>query len=110
MPSRQHSLQFHSGVIEYPPYLPIPGDGGWAAGRHLPFYMGSTFTNMCDFYSIVHDIVWNYYDCDFTIAPASRAKIDFAQESYFKLLRWADALPLELARAESNAHHIVIAQ
>jgi hypothetical protein len=114
---RFRCLHFQTGQIESPPHLPIPGDErssddkGKALQPHpLPPYMGRTFPRMCVFWSIVHDIVWKYYDGEDRVAPASRAHFEFAQAEYQRLLEWADDLPLELARGNENTHNVVIAQ
>lgn len=65
---------------------------------------------MCRFWSIMHDVIWAYYDGEDYVAPASRAHFSFAEDAYQRLLHWADDLSLDLARGSESTHHVVIAQ
>ena len=76
----------------------------------LPAHIGKSFTAMCYFWAIIHDVIWAYYDSEDFVAPASRAHFQFAEDAYQRLLHWADNLPLDLARSNESAHHVVLAQ
>jgi hypothetical protein len=111
-----HSFHFHTGKISHPPFLPIPGDASniedfaEAASKPLPTYMGGTFTKFCEFWKIVHEVIWSHYDGDDITIPYDIATLGFAETTYRRLLEWADTLPLMLARGDQNSHHVVTMQ
>ncbi|KAI1143960.1 hypothetical protein F5Y05DRAFT_407359 [Hypoxylon sp. FL0543] len=107
------SLHLHRAEIETPPLLPMPGEYFETHGysnsslQHIrtfvPTRVGEAFKAICKFNLVVHDIVWNYFGESDTV-PAARATIGFAERIYQRLIDWAAALPLELARGRRNRH------
>ncbi|GJD05294.1 C6 transcription factor [Colletotrichum higginsianum] len=63
-----------------------------------------------DMWIIFSDVLRRFYgpqDDDLLHQPPP-SSLRFAEETYHRLLRWASALPLQLARAEENGHNVVM--
>ncbi|KUI52891.1 Nitrogen assimilation transcription factor nit-4 [Cytospora mali] len=110
-----HGMNYQSTHIRIPPWLPIPGSiivrfEGPPVTFELPSYMGNSFPELCKLMPIINDILNNYYDHGDRIPPIVRASVglNFAEQTYGKLLQWADSLPLYMARGDSMPHHAAI--
>ncbi|OBR09654.1 C6 zinc finger domain containing protein [Colletotrichum higginsianum IMI 349063] len=110
------STQLHQRLIEHPPRGPLPGDSIHAArdADTIPkedkrrVYNEVLLTEHCRLSQIVHDVVKIMYGPKQT--PCAKAvSLAFAEETYGRLLMWADSLPLELAQGDHCTHHAVIA-
>ncbi|KAI1633796.1 hypothetical protein F4809DRAFT_569424 [Biscogniauxia mediterranea] len=108
-----HSLHVDRGVIETPPLLPMPGQY-IETHEHIQHAqhqlqalvsskVGDVFQPMCHLALIVHDIVWTYFNRG-DMVPVEQATINFAEQTYLRLFKWAASLPIELAR-ENNSEH-----
>lgn len=119
MVDSMRSLHLHRAEIDIPPLLPMPGEyfetHGYAdysyshTRTHIPTRVGGAFKAMCKFNLIVHGIIWTYFGKSDDV-PAARATMEFAENTYEKILEWAKSLPLELARGRRNRHSILMLQ
>ncbi|KAI1500427.1 hypothetical protein F5X99DRAFT_239715 [Biscogniauxia marginata] len=108
-----HSLHVDRGVIEAPPLLPMPGQYFETHEYIQPSQhqlqslvstkVGDVFQAMCHLSLVVHDIVWTYFNKG-DVVPAERATINFAEQTYLRLFKWAASLPIELARENTSDH------
>jgi len=94
--------------------MPRPGNGKlgqnvqdeeasrvWSEPRIIDAY--------CSLWLIFHDMACRYYS-DEDERPVDRATIEFAVETYRRLLAWASGLPLDLARGDQNGHAVTMMQ
>ncbi|WQF89366.1 Putative zn(2)Cys(6) fungal-type DNA-binding domain-containing protein [Colletotrichum destructivum] len=109
------STQLHQRLIEHPPSGPLPGDSIHAARDadtiskedKRRIYNASLLKEHCRLSQIVHDAVKIMYGPKQT--PCAKAvSLAFAEETYGRLLMWADSLPLELAQGDQCTHHAVV--
>ena len=104
-------MNYQNAYIDIPPWLPIPGtaifrsDGG-SEPFGLPAYMGRSFTELCWLTPLINEMLHNYHDSGDGVAPTSRASFSFAQGLYRRLLGWADAVPVAMARGGDMPHHV----
>ncbi|RGP58993.1 conidial development fluffy [Fusarium longipes] len=95
-----HSINFRTQHrILRPPSLPIPGD---AYGPPLIDHMGKTFTWICKFWSITHEIFGEGFN------SYSRLPMSHAHQMYQLLLDWAAVLPDEVKRSDTCPHHVLV--
>ncbi|KAK2004234.1 hypothetical protein LX36DRAFT_596341 [Colletotrichum falcatum] len=108
------SIQLRKHIIEHPPRFPIPESSSLLGlqdsvtqedKRRL--YRGSLFRESCKLSLILHDMSRVMY------GPFENPHLDavpsaFVEETCQRLLVWADALPLELARGGDCTHHTLI--
>ncbi|KAF9775291.1 hypothetical protein IL306_006615 [Fusarium sp. DS 682] len=105
-----HVLFYHDESIAIPPALPIPGDD-----RHddlwpehpLPEYMGSSFTKLCEFFTVIQEIAVVYSIRDET-PIVDRVPIAFAEAKYQKILAWADYLGKDMAWDQNSDEHVML--
>ncbi|WQF76863.1 Putative zn(2)Cys(6) fungal-type DNA-binding domain-containing protein [Colletotrichum destructivum] len=109
------SIQLHQRLIEHPPLGPLPRDSIDAArdantlaiGDKRRIYNAVLLKEHCRLSQIVHDVVKTMYGPKQT--PCAKAvSLAFAEETYGRLLMWADSLPLELAQGDQCTHHAVV--
>ncbi|KAH8662132.1 hypothetical protein BX600DRAFT_312268 [Xylariales sp. PMI_506] len=115
------SIFYQQPGLEYPkfpPMLPIPGASDAensytpSAGaifqlrNELPQYMGNTFTALCGFWRIMHEVSLEYYSNGQDLI-SDRIKIEFAEMKYREILAWAETLPQSLARRPNCPHHVL---
>ena len=94
--------------------MPRPGNGKlgqnvqdeeasrvWSEPRIIDAY--------CSLWVIFHDVAWAYYS-DEGERPVDCATLEFAEETYHRLLAWASGLPLDLARGDQNGHAVTMMQ
>lgn len=106
-------MNYQNAYIHIPPWLPIPGtpivrSDGESEPFQLPAYMGQSFTELCRLTPLINEMLHEYYDSGDGVAPMKRASFAFAQELYGKMLDWADALPVSMARGDGMPHHAAI--
>ncbi|KAG7421801.1 hypothetical protein Forpe1208_v000184 [Fusarium oxysporum f. sp. rapae] len=105
-----HVLYYHDESIAIPPALPIPGDE-----RHddlwpehpLPEYMGSSFTKLCEFFTVIQEVAVVYSIADGT-PIVDRVPIAFAEAKYQKILAWADSLGKDMAWDQNSQEHVML--
>lgn len=107
-------MNYQVAYIHIPPWLPLPGTAivrsdGESVPFELPTYVGQSFTELCRLTPLVNEMLHEYYDSGDGVAPTKRASFAFAQELYGKMLDWADALPVSMARGDGMPHHAAIA-
>ncbi|KAK6210002.1 c6 transcription factor [Colletotrichum tabaci] len=118
-----YSLHYHIFEIETPPLLPKPGDSSasrpgigstttttTAAAAMTTALHAQVMSASSDMWIIFSDVLRRFYgpqDDDLLHHPPP-SSLRFAEETYHRLLRWASALPLQLARAEENGHNVVM--
>ncbi|GKU22625.1 unnamed protein product [Fusarium langsethiae] len=95
-----HSINFRTKHrILHPLSLPVPGD---VSGPPLFDHMGSTFTWICKFWLITHNIFGQGFN------SFSRLPMSHAHQMYQLLLDWAAALPEEVKRSDTCPHHVLV--
>ncbi|KJZ68375.1 hypothetical protein HIM_12235 [Hirsutella minnesotensis 3608] len=107
---------------KYPPLLPIPEDQqdenmadglststGPDSHRILftPWYMGQTFSHLCRFWRIMHEVCLVYYS-DGEPTWGSLGHLPFAEFKYRELLAWSNSLPEEFTQKDDSPHHVQI--
>ncbi|KAK2052640.1 hypothetical protein LY76DRAFT_609724 [Colletotrichum caudatum] len=108
------STQLRKRMIEHPPRFPIPGFS-LLPGPHDPvtredkrrFYRANLLRENCKLSLIVHDMLRVMYG-PFADPQFNVVSLAFAEQTCRRLLVWADALPLELARGDDCAHHTLV--
>ncbi|POS78990.1 hypothetical protein DHEL01_v202620 [Diaporthe helianthi] len=103
-------MNYQTAHIRIPPWLPIPGtdivrSDGESEPFHLPAYMGQSFTALCSLVPLINEMLHEYYNSGDGVAPTIRASFSFASRLYARLLGWADALPVSMARGDDMPHH-----
>lgn len=106
-------MNYQKTYIHIPSWLPIPGTAivrsdGESVPFELPVYMGQSFTELCRLTPLINSMLHEYYDSGDGVAPTKRASFAFAQGLYGRMLNWADALPVSMARGEDMPHHAAI--
>lgn len=87
--------------MRQPPKYVIPGD---AYTWQLPAYMGTTFPKFCKLWLILNEVALVYF-AESKGSITERISLDFAEDTYGRLLNWSDANgPLILDWA-SDTHH-----
>ncbi|KAK8074389.1 hypothetical protein PG997_009052 [Apiospora hydei] len=109
------------GSAETPPTVPIPrvdmsedSQGSSSAGvtpsdepSQVQQIMGATFPRVCELWAMMHDVSLLYHHPKDLVQPG-KLSLAFAEMKYRELLAWAENLPPQLHRSESNPHHAVI--
>lgn len=67
--------------------------------------MGQSFTELCRLAPLINKILHQY-----RVPAVSRMPFDMAEETYTKLLEWADALPVAMGQGRHMPHHVAIVQ
>ncbi|KAL1855823.1 hypothetical protein VTK73DRAFT_8457 [Phialemonium thermophilum] len=106
-----HAINFpQASLVKKPPSLPMRGavvtgaDGEpRTVGRPLPSYMGHTALVASKFWLIIHEANHQIETNGPLLLPA-------VMEFYHELLAWADDLPTDTARSDSNPHHVLTMQ
>lgn len=106
-------MNYQNAYIHIPSWLPIPGTAilrsdGESEPFELPAYMGQSFTELCRLTPLINEMLHEYYDSGDGVAPTNRASFAFAQGLYARMLDWADALPVAMARGDDMPHHAAI--
>lgn len=106
-------MNYQNAYIHIPSWLPIPGTlivraDGESELFELPAYMGHSFTELCRLAPLINEMLHEYYDSGDGVAPTNRASFAFAQSLYARMLDWADALPVAMARGDDMPHHAAI--
>lgn len=106
-------MNYQNCYIDIASWLPIPGTAivrydGESEPFELPAYMGHSFTELCKLTPLINEMLHEYYDSGDGVAPSNRASFAFAQGLYGRLLDWADALPVAMARGDDMPHHAAI--
>ncbi|KAK7915322.1 hypothetical protein PG985_013025 [Apiospora marii] len=108
-------------VPRLPPTTPIPrvdmaednqevSSGGATSSKkpsQVQAIMGVTFPRVCELWALMHQVSLLYRQSKDTMQP-DRLSLGFAEMKYRELLAWAENLPSELHRSDSNPHHAVI--
>ncbi|OAQ87559.1 nitrate assimilation regulatory protein nirA [Purpureocillium lilacinum] len=114
-----HGLYFRDPPIAHPPNLPVPAERSSTIDRQLdsseshedfrpaPAYMGSTFSTMCRFWTIVQEVAVVYFKHD-KRSLSQRVPLAFAEAKYQRLLAWTDTLAMGMARGEYSPAHVLI--
>ena|ERR1700761_7007236 len=115
------SLYMFEEPVGHPPYLPIPGKGEPAAGHRdattpddgaikpLPSYMGQTFTVMCEYWSIIGEVVL-LYRANNSVPLRDRVPFAFAESKYRKLIHWADHNSYSMNYSSESPPHVALFQ
>ena len=101
-------------ATEYPPALPIPSryeeaeDESDTVSIQQPLAAdgNQTFAAFCSFWTIVSEVLFIYRN---TEAPQANS-LAFAESKFFKLLSWAENLPVSMTHGEHNPAHVVVLQ
>lgn len=106
-------MNYQNAYIHIPSWLPIPGSvilrsDGESEPFDLPAYMGQSFTELCRLTPLINEMLHEYYDSGDGVAPTNRASFAFAKSLYARMLDWADALPVAMARGDDMPHHAAI--
>lgn len=106
-------MNYQNAYIHIPSWLPIPGtpivrSNGEPEPFELPGYMGQSFTELCRLTPLINEMLHEYYDSGDGVASMNRASFSFAQSLYGRMLDWADALPVSMARGDDMPHHAAI--
>ncbi|KAG6355116.1 hypothetical protein INS49_004197 [Diaporthe citri] len=106
-------MNHQNAYIHIPSWLPVPGTAivradGESEPFELPAYMGQSFTELCRLTPLIGEMLHEYYDSGDGVAPTDRASFAFAQGMYARMLDWADALPVAMARGDGMPHHAAI--
>ncbi|KAI3399117.1 hypothetical protein diail_7696 [Diaporthe ilicicola] len=106
-------MNYQITYIDIPSWLPVPGtvivrSDGRSEPFGLPAYMGQSFTQLCRLTPLINEMLNDYYDCGDGVAPRTRASFSVAQGLYKRLLKWADSLPVTMARGDDMPHHVAI--
>ncbi|CAN8105293.1 unnamed protein product [Discula destructiva] len=101
-------VNYWKALIDIQPWLPIPGTtidrgGGNVVDFALPSYMGNSFTELCKLAPMINKILHQY-----RFPPATRTPFDMAEETYVKLLEWADSLPIAMGSGRYMLDHVAI--
>lgn len=72
----------------------------WPA-HPLPGYIGSTFTELCRFWTIVQEVSTVYQE-ETSVPLTERVPVAFAEAKYRKLLAWSDMLPSAALRSDQD--------
>jgi len=62
---------------------------------------------------IINDVLWKYNGGSVGSGSGSLSQLafpEFSEETYHRLLNWAAALPLDLARGDKSSHAIFLMQ
>jgi hypothetical protein len=112
-------FQEEEPAAKYPPRTEPPGklaphrfdrsDVNTLAPGESPSYMGETFPAMCDFWLLTSEWTTLYYTAH-SLPVISRVPVEFAHETFHKLLSWSDNLTTPLARGDKVFHHGMILQ
>ncbi|KAK7963000.1 uncharacterized protein PG986_003825 [Apiospora aurea] len=108
-------------VPKHPPTVPIPrvdmsedsqrSSSAGVTPSHEPSQvqqiMGATFPRVCELWAMMHDVSLLYHHPK-DLVQAGKLSLAFAEMKYRELLAWAENLPSQLHRSESNPHHAVI--
>ncbi|KAK7993912.1 hypothetical protein PG989_007293 [Apiospora arundinis] len=108
------TYEFVTGIV---PVVSIPGSNNHIPSAKsfavdlpshvLPDYMGRTFPALCQFWALTSDWMAIYYRED--PSPVhTRVHVDFAEQTFQKLLAWSDSLHVMLARGAQSTHHTII--
>ncbi|KAK8002338.1 hypothetical protein PG989_002057 [Apiospora arundinis] len=108
------TYEFVTGIV---PVVSIPGSNNHLPSAEsfavdppshvLPDYMGRTFPALCQFWALTSDWMAIYYRED--PSPVhTRVHVDFAEQTFQKLLAWSDSLHVMLARGAQSTHHTII--
>ncbi|KAK1982946.1 hypothetical protein LZ30DRAFT_748986 [Colletotrichum cereale] len=108
------SLHLHQRLIEHPPRAPPPerrahiAQGTGLSNEHdMRIQNASLLSEHCRLFLIIHDMVQTMYGTEQT-PYAEAITLAFAEETYQRLLMWADELPLELAQGDQCSHHAMM--
>lgn len=71
--------------------------------------MGTTFSHLCRFWSILHEVSLVYAGDDIT-GWGSSATVPFAEFKFRELLAWSNSLPSHLIQSNHELHHVKILQ
>jgi hypothetical protein len=115
--NRLRAFYYQDEAVAFPPNYPIPGkienDDGQPISQHvshsLPFYMGKSFTTVCEFWAIVQEVA-NAYLSQGGKNIMDRVPLAFAESKYQKLLHWMDTLVPDMAREVQSIPHITFFQ
>lgn len=107
---RLYGVNYWHALINIQPWLPIPGTtidrgDGTVVNFPLPLYMGHSFTELCKLAPLINKILHQYQ-----LSAATRCPFDMAEETYVKLLQWADSLPISMGQSSHMPHHVAIVQ
>ncbi|KFA51288.1 hypothetical protein S40293_04420 [Stachybotrys chartarum IBT 40293] len=69
--------------------------------------MGSTFHSLCEFWSMIHDVIWIYYR-DQPGAPPESWRPILAEYKYHEILTWSNKLPLSLSRRKQSSSQVPV--
>ncbi|KZL67779.1 c6 transcription factor [Colletotrichum incanum] len=111
------SMHLHQRLIEHPPRVPPPDstiyvardtrDPGMPKDHQRRIYNAVLLREHCHLFLIVHDMIQVMYGAEQT--PYAKAiTLAFAEETYKRLLMWADGLPLEMAQGDQCTHHAML--
>lgn len=101
--SRRISDLFYMRRLPKPPLsLPLPG----TCGFHLPWYMGSTFTSVCELFVIASETLSHCSDAE----TLGQVPLEVVVLAYTKLLAWVQGLPSCNSRNDLNPHHVMTMQ
>lgn len=108
------SLSYLTDPIQYPPALPIPGDGQSSpeVERELtPSFplranMGQAFPHFCTLWTWTAEIMCMYRG----VGGPQNVSLANAQAKYRKLLTWTDSLPGSMTCGDHRTHDILIFQ
>lgn len=102
---------------EHAPTIPVPRflessrkDGDNVSPRPSRRYMGDTFTALCQFWKILHEVSLRYYRDN----PPPREQLSedkhllFAEYKLRELLAWSETLPESMMQAKDSPHHVII--
>ncbi|KAF5590376.1 conidial development fluffy [Fusarium pseudoanthophilum] len=105
-----HVLYFHDESIAIPPALPVPGherhDDLWPQ-HPLPEYMGSSFTKLCEYFTVIQEVAVVYSIGDGK-PVVDHVPIAFAEAKYQKILAWADSLGRDMAWDQNSQEHVML--
>lgn len=103
-------------VIQSPPRLPIPGDGGvigWlrdgvtAVYHRLPSYVDGSFTAACQFFLIANEITLRYIP-ESAKTTYDDADLGFAECVYQRLFLWSERAGIRLMGDCTDSQHMII--
>lgn len=73
-------------------------------------YMGDTFPRLCQFWTIVREVVMVYQTPTGEGPWGSGVSLPFAEFKFRELLAWSNNLPPQLKSSEKNPHHVHVMQ
>lgn len=97
-------------LLDMQPSLPVPGtvidrDDGSAIPFQLAPYMGQSFTQFCKLAPLINNIPHG------SRLPADNSNLfELAEETYSRLLQWADSLPTAMGPGTDMPHHVAVVQ